>query len=605
MKFKKIISLFTAIMLVVGSLTAVSAAAFPDMEERHAWAEEAVDSMVNRGILKGYTDGTFKPDRAVTHMETLIIAARIMGVDGDENSEYKDAAVKQYSSALSSYDIPYINEVSYLLYCGILSIDELPNYISESKKDEPLKRYEAAVLLTKLIGGEEAALAEEEVVLDFEDEALIPSNAKAYVKYVSEVGLMKGMDESNFGPDGELTRAMIATVMYRAESYMNASVVEGMVEGKDEETITLSVKGVTETITLPENVVLKIDGKDAEIKSLLIGQYIRIHYQGEDIRYIDALTSNLYQTVAGVISAVSEAGGVKKITIKNTIGSQTYPINQDSCEFFVNNKISTYADIKKNMYATVVIRGGYINKISVETGSKKISGELKEVVINEDVVAVKVLHSDGTEADYTFNEEATITRNGTRAEIKELATGDSVTITLVQGGIESLSATSSTRSLKGTISKIVISSSPEITIKTATAENVYSITSDTKFTVDGDTKCSIYDLRLGATAEVRVDSTKLISISTQSMVVSPTLTGVITYVHPTSYVMGINVYDPATGETNVVQTVASSSVEITDTTSSKISAFKALKPGMTVVVVGTSNYGVYEVSQIIVTASVQ
>ena len=48
-----------------------------------------------------------------------------------------------------------------------------------------------------------------------------------------------------------------------------------------------------------------------------------------------------------------------------------------------------------------------------------------------------------------------------------------------------------------------------------------------------------------------------------------------------------------------------STVKITDTTSSRISAFKSLQPGMSVVVVGTSNYGVYEVNQIIVTATVE
>ena len=111
-------------------------------------------------------------------------------------------------------------------------------------------------------------------------------------------------------------------------------------------------------------------------------------------------------------------------------------------------------------------------------------------------------------------------------------------------------------------------------------------------------------MRLGANAEIRLDGTKIKTISTQSLVVSPTMTGVITYIHPTGYAMGLRVVDAATGETTDVQTVVKSSVKITDTTSSRISAFKNLQPGMTVVVIGTSNYGVYEVNQIIVTATV-
>ena len=153
MKFKKLISLFITVMLVVGMVSTVSAASFPDLEARHNRAKDAIDNMVSRGILKGYTDGTFKPDRAVTHMETLIIASRIMGVDEDVNEEYREVALEQYESVLSSYDITYKAEVAYLLYTGVLTTDELSKYISNTTKDQPLKRYEAAILLTKLVGG--------------------------------------------------------------------------------------------------------------------------------------------------------------------------------------------------------------------------------------------------------------------------------------------------------------------------------------------------------------------------------------------------------------------------------------------------------------------
>ncbi len=605
MKFKKLISLFITVMLVVGMVSTVSAASFPDLESRHNWAKDAIDNMVSRGILKGYTDGTFKPDRAVTHMETLIIASRIMGVDEDVNEEYREVALEQYESVLSSYDITYKAEVAYLLYTGVLTTDELSKYISNTTKDQPLKRYEAAILLTKLVGGEKDALANSVIVLDFADASSIPSSAKAYVKYVSECGLMNGMEENKFVPSGELTRAMISTVMYRAEEYMEESTVEGTVESKNDTSVTLSVKGVSKNIELPEDVVIKIDGKAVEMSDVAVGQYLRVHYQDNEIRYIDGVTSNLYQTVTGTISTMAEVSGSKKISLKTSAGVQTYTISPDACVYYVNNKISTYTDIKTGMYATINVQGGYITEISAETGSKKISGTLQEVVVSSsDVIAVVTL-KDGTDAEYIFNEDATVIRNDASSDFRSLAAGDSVTITLVNGGIDSLIATSSSSSVTGTITKIVIAANSEITVKTATEENAYSITTDTKFTVDGNSDCTVYDLRLGATASIRLDGTKIKTISTQSLVVTPTMSGVITYIHPTGYAMGLRVTDPTTGTLSEVQTVVKSTVKITDTTSSRISAFKSLQPGMSVVVVGTSNYGVYEVNQIIVTATVE
>lgn len=605
MKLKKLISLFITVMLVVGIFSTVSAASFPDLESRHSWAKDAIDNMVSRGILKGYTDGTFKPDRAVTHMETLIIAARIMGVDEVENEEYREVALNRYESVLASYDISYKAEVAYLLYTGVLTTDELSNYISNSAKNQALKRYEAAVLLTKLVGGEKDALAESVIVLDFSDANSIPSSAKAYVKYVNDCGLMNGMEENKFVPSGELTRAMISTVMYRAEEYMEEKIVEGTLESKDNNYFTISVKGVSKGIEVPENVEIKIDGKSVSLADVAIGQYLRVHYQDNAIRYIDGLTSNLYQTVTGTISTMAEVSGAKKISLKSSAGVQTYTISPTACTYYVDNKITTYTSIKTGMYATITVQGGYITELSVETGSKKITGTLNEVVVSSSDVMAVVTLKDGTTAEYIFNEDAKVIRNDATADFRSLAAGDSVTITLTAGGIESLIATSYSSSTSGTISKIVIASTSEITIKTATAENTYSLTADTKFTVDGQSDCTVYDLRLGATADVRLDGTKIKTISTQSLVVSPTMSGVITYIHPTGYAMGLRVVDAATGETNEIQTVVKSSVKITDTTSSRVTTFKALQPGMSVVVVGTSNYGVYEVNQIIVTATVE
>ncbi len=605
MNFKKLVSLFITVMLVVSMVATVSAASFPDIEARHSWATDAIDNMVSRGILKGYTDGTFKPDKAVTHLETLIIASRIMGVDEDINEEYREAAIEEYESALSAYNIDYKAEVSYLLYTGVLAADELTNYISEKTKNEPLKRYEAAMFLTKLVGGEKTALSSGIIVLDFDDADTIPASARAYVKYVVDAGLMNGVDDSNFSPSGELTRAMISTVMYRAENYMEESVVEGTVESKGDASITLSVKDISKNISVSEDIAIKIDGKSIAVSDLAIGQYVRVHYQGENIRYIDGVTSNLYQTITGTIASLSEVSGTRSVTVKNSTDSQTYTISKDGCSYIIDNQISTYSDIKVGHYATFNIQGGYITSITVETGSKKITGTLNGVTVTNDAVVISVTQKDGTESEFLLNDDVSIIRNSSTADIRSLAEGDSVSITILNGGVDYINATSSSKSVTGTISKIVISSASTITVKTANEENTYSITENTKFTVDGKSDCTIYDLRLGASATIRLDSTNIKTIEAQSMVATPTMTGVITYVHPTAYAMGLSVVDSATGTINEVQTVVKSTVKITDTTSSNITSFKALQTGMTVVVVGTSNYGVYEVNQIIVTASVQ
>lgn len=52
----------------------VAAASFSDQEQIPGWAEEGVDFIVQKGILKGYPDGTFRPFKEVTRAEAAVVA---------------------------------------------------------------------------------------------------------------------------------------------------------------------------------------------------------------------------------------------------------------------------------------------------------------------------------------------------------------------------------------------------------------------------------------------------------------------------------------------------------------------------------------------------
>ena len=88
MKKRSRLSGIIALLLTVTFMTAVNASVFPDILQKHSWAEEAIDDMVSRSILKGFPDGTFRPDNGITKLDALIIASRIAGVDLPENTDY-------------------------------------------------------------------------------------------------------------------------------------------------------------------------------------------------------------------------------------------------------------------------------------------------------------------------------------------------------------------------------------------------------------------------------------------------------------------------------------------------------------------------------------
>ena len=116
MKLKHFILLIAAVFMI-WSLTVTSfAGTFPDITSRHSWAEKYIENMVQRGLLKGYTDGTFKPDNPISKLEAIILASRILGVTYEENEEFADAALAAFEDDLDKYDIQYKKEAAYLLY---------------------------------------------------------------------------------------------------------------------------------------------------------------------------------------------------------------------------------------------------------------------------------------------------------------------------------------------------------------------------------------------------------------------------------------------------------------------------------------------------------
>lgn len=599
MKIKSLLSGVLAVVMLL-TFTVAGAAVFPDIEERHSWAEEAIDDMVSRSILKGFPDGNFKPDNGITKLDSLIIAARIAGVDLPENADYAEAAKNEYKAALELYDINYKNEVAYLLYKGILNENDLSGYIGDGVKANALKRHEAAILLTKLMGGTEEATEVAGYSVDYVDLNDIPKASLPYVNYVNEKGVMKGMEDNKFMPYYEVTRAMMATMMYRAEKTLDYEVFDMYVTSVSPSAKT--VKGEDDTIVVSDNTRILVDGKVADLNNLVPGITLKVTVKGDEVIYVEGLASTVQYTTTGTVSGIASSAGKKVLTLSpagKTDGTlENYPL-AETCVFKKDGEKVSYTDIKSGMYAKLEVKAGQVTSVLVETKQTTYNGTLLNVEL-DGKAAIKVELKDGDEETFAIGTDTKITRNGQTADIRSLSAGDSLTVTVKAGVAVTVTATSKNSTTEGTIAAIYISADPKVVLTVGGVEKEYKVGSETKFVVDGK-DATIYDLRLGATAKVSLASSTIKTITTESLVVSPVLVGTINYIHPESYVMGIDVVDAATGKVSTVQAVVKSNVTITDTTASNVRTFKALTTGRSVVAVGTVNYGVYEITSITIT----
>ena len=86
---------FLAVMLTVAMILSVTAFAadFKDVEKNNQY-EEAITLLSDLGVINGYDDGTFKPDKEVTRAEMTTLLMRMLGLSKSEanmpNSYYTD-----------------------------------------------------------------------------------------------------------------------------------------------------------------------------------------------------------------------------------------------------------------------------------------------------------------------------------------------------------------------------------------------------------------------------------------------------------------------------------------------------------------------------------
>ncbi|HHY71933.1 MAG TPA: hypothetical protein GX497_01625, partial [Bacillus bacterium] len=59
---------------------------FADSKQIGAWAKDAIDRMVQAGIVSGYNDGSFRPSASITRMEMAVMFARAMKLQVDANA---------------------------------------------------------------------------------------------------------------------------------------------------------------------------------------------------------------------------------------------------------------------------------------------------------------------------------------------------------------------------------------------------------------------------------------------------------------------------------------------------------------------------------------
>lgn len=616
--FKKIISVLAAVSLAFSAASAVAAAksSFSDViSPDYDWAVDDIEEMTTLGIIKGYNDGTFRPASTIRKIEALLLLARAAGYSNPDYDHFAARAVTLYAPVLGEYDLGsynvYKDEVAFLLYKGILVPEELDSYLNGASAS--LMRYEAAVLLTKLMGAEEEVKTRTSVVLDYADTPEIPTRARAYVEYVSQNGLMKGLEDNNFGPNDAVTRVQMTLILSRVLKALDYTTVLGT-NGRVDNTeagagiVFTAANGATERHAVAADVPVRKDGRPASLSDIASDSEILLLYSQDKLVGIEVLGKDEPASVGGGDktdsndSAVSEnkpslkdgkySGVLSDVMFVNTGVSFKLVSGSKSDEFTVSaadkakvtidGRAADLDELVDGYNAAVTVEKGVVTELSAESGTVKVTGAVRSV--SEDDMRISV-RTDGGSFTYDVDGKVRVTRNSASSDFSRVAEGDSVTLTVTNSVVTAIAATSGETSVSGTLSSIVISSDTKLGIKTDGREDLYSIKENAKITLGGKT-VTVYDLRIGTEVTAALDDGVITSVSA---VVSPSTyqkTGVITAVNTNNNYITLDI----SGKTERVYVKKRSngtiSGAIINSASGGAVSFTSLEKGSTVTAIG-------------------
>lgn len=165
------------------------------------WGEKAIKAMSQNGSIKGYEDGTFKPDKTISRSEFLAIAIR---------STYPD-----YTPAQAG-DNWWAGEYNKAIEKGIIAESEMPR----SEMDAPIRREEMTMIMVRCVEGKGETLYGNAtgVSRTLGDYYKTGEYYRSFLIKAYSNGLIAGKPGNLFDPQGSATRAEAATVLYRIEN---------------------------------------------------------------------------------------------------------------------------------------------------------------------------------------------------------------------------------------------------------------------------------------------------------------------------------------------------------------------------------------------------
>ncbi|MGE5560568.1 MAG: S-layer homology domain-containing protein [Chloroflexota bacterium] len=283
----------------IGPNHAFRPAGFAD-SVRH-WAERQINAMILRGVIDGYDDGTFRPDRAVSRAEFIKLVVAACGET--------DWSVAAQSFADVSQGHPLHACVEAAVRHGWLVPGDYRDAdgFCRLRPEGACTRREAATLVVRAAGLAAHAAGLAGTGLPWADTAGQPGWAGGFLLAAAERGLMNGYPDGSFHPAGTLTRAEAATIIARLVDCRPGAVIAPAVRDSE----AYGIPGLLVAGTCQAGALLRLDLRASD-GTILSSRSLAVTPITDSCSYYAAITpaAELPATAATAEVLALSGGGV-------------------------------------------------------------------------------------------------------------------------------------------------------------------------------------------------------------------------------------------------------------------------------------------------------
>lgn len=497
-------------LLVVLSLSAficggVALAGFSDVSDTH-WAAKNIEKMSARGVIGGYPDGTFQPNKTVSQVEAVCMAVRALGLQ---------ASPTENLPALS-FPVPKWAEpdVKLAVKHGLLkSDDQFSAYAGAS-------RAWVARLLVRMIGKESEA--EERLLMpNFTDTFKIPDWAVYYVRVAQDNDLVAGYSDNTFKPDRPVTRAELVAFLSRVDEHRtggDSNYITGSISSVDSTQVSITTDdGRNLAFNIPYDLPVYKDNERISVAELQRFDRVKLLADGFTLKYLEVISGQAGSSVvSGIVKKVYPE--LNAVVIEVATGElRTLYLPSNALTTVVGSSASGLNALQPGDQVEVTLdAAGFISGIVVNSRSGAANAGIV-YDLDQEAGLLTLQWDNDRLTSYPLADMVSVQVSGLRfATMNDIHNGDRVRVSLENGRVTGIELLDAAARLTVTGEVVILDTSRAVINLEVDGElQVYRLSSDVDVTIPGLTGALLSDVDEGDTVTADIQDGQVVSLAVE------------------------------------------------------------------------------------------